>query len=75
LRAAAVMHLHGCVLPGSRLFMPDSRLGRNRVGLGLFPKGGLVRPLCSERAERTRRPDARRRVPREGGDRPSSLCQ
>lgn len=55
LRSAAVMDLHGCVLPGSRLFMPGSAFSGDRVALGLFPKGGLVRPLCSEEG-RTRTP-------------------
>lgn len=58
LRAAAVMYLHGCVLPGSRLFMPGSAFSGDRVALGLFPKGGLVRPLCSEKG-RTRTPTER----------------
>lgn len=40
LRAAAVMHLHGCVLPGSRLFMPNSRFPGGSRRTRLVPQGG-----------------------------------
>jgi hypothetical protein len=42
LRAAAVMDLHGCVLPGSRLFMPDSSCRRDRVALACSQRGACA---------------------------------
>jgi hypothetical protein len=40
LRAAAVMELHGCVLPGSRLFMPGSTFRGDRGRARFVPQRG-----------------------------------
>ena len=40
LRAAAVMDLHGCVLPGSRLFMPGSAFSGDRGRARFVPQRG-----------------------------------
>lgn len=54
LRAAAVMDLHGCVLPGSRLFMPGSAFRGIVSDSACSPEGGLCGLCVVKRAEGAR---------------------